>query len=190
MSVGVWKIHAGGVACVACIGAATYGFGVRPVLERQSRHSELQVEIAADRDRVAEAQEKERALHAEMDTLRSLGAGWAELRGEPRTLNEQLAELAAFAERHNLVLTTTRPGEPEARAFFTVRRISLAGTGGYAPCAAFLHDFVEAFPDATVEGFEVKAQGTENARGATFRFDLAWYADSAGVEANSPGESG
>lgn len=180
-----WKIHACGVAAVALIATGAYALGVRPALRQRERLADLQSEIAAARDRVAQTQASEHELRGELDRLQALGAGWAALRGEPRTLNEQLAALATLAEQHGLRLTTAQPGEPERRPFFTVRRISLAGTGGYAPCAAFLRDLVDALPDVTVEGLTLTAAGSEKGAEPGFAFELAWYSDAAGAGATS-----
>lgn len=190
MSTAVWKIHLGGLASVAGVIALAYWFGARPAMLQRDRLAELRARIAEVRRDVELAEANERVLQEELESLGTLGADWAALRGEPRTLNERLAELTALAEHHGLRLTSTQPGDPERREFFTVRRITVAGSGGYTACAAFLHDLVDALPDLTVEGLELEAEGSERAREASFRFDLAWYADSAGDLRESPAGSG
>lgn len=190
MSAAVWKIHLGGLASVTGVIALAYWFGARPAMLQRERLTELRARIAGVQADVELAKANGRVLQDELASLGTLGADWAALRGEPRTLNERLAELTALAERHGLRLTSTQPGEPERREFFTVRRLTVAGAGGYTSCAAFLHDIVDALPDLTVEGFELEAQGSEKDRVASFRFDLAWYADSAGDRRESPAGSG
>lgn len=177
-----WKLHAVGLALLGGMLAGAFMVAVRPIQRQREQadrlldaHAQLQAEIDDVRG-------VERDLRDELARLGALGAGWEARRGESRTLNERLADIAVVAERNGVRVHTLRPGTAQKGSFFTITPVAIVGEAGYAQCAAFVRDLLEHLPDVTIEALELRAVRSENGEATGgLTLGLAWYADSDGT---------
>jgi hypothetical protein len=83
-----------------------------------------------------------------------------------------LAKITDLAGETHLSVTEVRPGSATDGRDFDAVPISIAGTGSYPACAAFLHRLRSEFPDTAVKSFRATQADGGN---AIFSFDLLWY---------------
>jgi Tfp pilus assembly protein PilO len=168
-----WRIYAAAVLACAALTAGGYALGVAPAMAHSARLEADRVELVSRRQQAAEASAAAAAARTDLAATRDALAALP-LKLEPATLvNERLARLTDMASGARLSVAEIRPGAIKEGPDFDAVPISIAGTGTYPACAAFLHRLHAQFPDTTVRSFlAAQAEGAP----ATFTFDLVWHA--------------
>ena len=77
-----------------------------------------------------------------------------------------------MANEAHLSVAEIRPGVATEGRDFDAVPISLAGTGTYPACAAFMHRLHDQFPDTAIRSFRA---GQGDGTTASFSFDLVWH---------------
>jgi Tfp pilus assembly protein PilO len=93
-----------------------------------------------------------------------------------RNVNRRLAELTDLAAGAGLEVSEIVPAAAVAGSRFDTVPIRIRGTGSYPTCAAFLCKLTRAFPDTSVNSFELSGEPDKPHAPAAFRVQLAWYA--------------
>ena len=92
-----------------------------------------------------------------------------------------MAELARWADLHNLAVTGTRAGRPVALAYYDYVPISIAGEGRYTDLLGLLDRLRSDRTDLGVVSFTIDRRVT--GQGVSFTLELAWYVVGADPEA-------
>jgi len=143
---------------------------------RHNRAEAMRVELQTQQQRLAAARA---ALTGAKSQLAGLQADLADSPvrlSSMSALNARLADVSNLATNCDLILNELRPGDSEARSHYDVVYVYLSGTGTYRQCATFLQRLRQSLPDVAVASFELAAAPARNAKPATFRLDLRWYA--------------
>lgn len=170
---GVMPIHLGGVVVCGLLLAAGWGLGYAPLMT-QSQEALTLVEQAE------QVEQDEKKVKQELDQLvGELAAVQASLDEQPVSLqsaskiNPLLAQLAQWSELHELSVTRTNAGRPEALAYYDYVPITIAGEGGFAELLGFFKRMNRDRGDLGLVSFNVSRMASGN--GVTFGLDLAWY---------------
>lgn len=91
-------------------------------------------------------------------------------------LNERLSQVTALAARHHLAVDAIKPGQAQVKTHYVCQPIRVSGTGGFSSAVSFIHQMHKQLPDIAVRSLKLTADPTQPHRGATFEFDLRWYA--------------
>lgn len=167
-----WKLYASALLTCLALSAAGYALGVSPAMSRAAQTAADRAELAERRKQAGELSAATTAARADLVVTRDALAALP-LKLEPASaVNQRLARLANMAAESNLSVAEVRPGAlAEGRDFDSVP-ISIAGTGTYPACAAFLHRLHDRFPDTAVRSFRA---GQAEAGSASFGIDLVWH---------------
>ncbi len=177
---GLLPIHLGGAAVCVVLLALGWLLGLGPLLsDTQAASSTI--------EEARQAQQATQAGKAELDALtQRLEATQAELDQRPvslqsaDTINPLLAELAGWADEHQLELTRTNAGQPIALAYYDYVPIMLAGEGAYGELLGFFHKLHAGRGDLGVVSFNVARRAAT--AGVAYEIELAWY-----VKSRNPG---
>lgn len=176
-----WEIHGVGAAVLLGLSAAFYAAVVAPEINARAaaREQRTQLEQRMKRDgTLASALD-----HAENELARvvaALDASPLDLKRADQ-VNQRLAALIEAANRRGVRVDGVQPGAPVERDRFVKVPIRLAGDGSFRACTLFLHELHAGFPDTGVESIELTGNPASSESGATFVFNLVWYAAPGGA---------
>jgi Tfp pilus assembly protein PilO len=167
-----WKLYASAVMTCVALSAAGYALGVSPAVARAARAASERSELADRRKQVGELSAAATAARTELAATRDALTALPLKLEAATAVNQRLARLADMAAESSLSVAEVRPGTlTEGRDFDSVP-VSIAGTGTYPACAAFLHRLHDRFPDTAVRSFRA---GQSEAGTASFSIDLVWH---------------
>lgn len=178
---------AAGIVALAMITAALYFAAVRPIAAHRRTLHERTTELASLRtelEHLASARQADQqrivALRRECDAMT--------LRLEPADrLNAAMGRIVEIASACGLQIHESRSGDVVPGERFDTVPIGLSGLGRFPACIEFLHRGTAALGDVNLLTFELRGSPAAAAAGATFEFELEWYAlSAAGAEASGP----
>lgn len=170
---GVMPIHIGAAILCACLLLAGWLFGMGPLMS-ESHQATSVIEQAE------QAEFEAKRVKGELDRLSNeLISVQEQLDLQPVNLmsasqiNPLLSELAQWSELHDLGITSTSAGRPEALTYYDYVPIQIEGEGGFGDFLSFLDRLYKDRGDLGVITFGV--QRLASGHGVSFDIDLAWY---------------
>ena len=95
-------------------------------------------------------------------------------------INPLLAQLADWSELHNLSITRTNAGRPEALAYYDYVPVQISGEGSFGALLAFFDRLNSDRGDLGLVSFKVNRMAAGS--GVSFDLELAWYVLSDDVQ--------
>lgn len=172
-------VHVGG-ACLAL--AATLGVGALLLAPRVSAFVRGEKEEVALRDAKAQlaACEKDLVVVAASEAkLREEVGKAVTLRG-PEALTDQLQQLAALADEHQVQVRTMLPGQlltAKDQRSYAIQPIRLGGRASFAQMTSFLRDLGATLRDMRVVGLALEDGAARDDGSWTLAYEvaIAWY---------------
>jgi hypothetical protein len=183
------EVHAGGAAVVLALTALFYVAAVQPAISHWHAAATQGLRASASEQQVAMLQAEMQAAQTQLISLRIPDTGPTL---QPMdALNRRLSEIASLAAEHRLNLAAVHPGAAVAARRCIVVPISLAGTGTFVQCVAFLHDLHDRLADVSTTAFDLTAVADAGhpAPMAKFQLELRWYAAGAMPAPNATASS-
>lgn len=176
-----WPIHGAGIAALLGMSAAFYVLVAAPAVRASAaervQRTELEARVKKDGVLGSSLGRAERDL---AEIVRTLDASPLRLKAAEQ-VNHRLAALIEVAARRGVRVDGVQPGAPLERDRFVKVPIRLAGDGSFRACTLFLHELHESFPDTGVQSIELAGNPASPDSGATFVFNLVWYAAPGGA---------
>ena len=143
---------------------------VNPFLRPRSYAAEQKAKLADLRDRQLGLSKSLLQRREQLASLREA------LRLESSgTVNQRIAELARLAEATGLAVDGVQPGEAGRLGPYATVPTNVRASGKYPLCVAFLRALKQAFPDTSVDSFELTRKSDAEDGSAEFRVQLLWY---------------
>jgi len=173
---GAMPVHIGAGSLCAVLLLLGWVFGLGPLLsESHQATSVLEQAEQAEHDAKL-SKNKLDALAGDLQDIQTqLDAQPVNLSSAAK-INPLLAELAKWSEVHDLSITRTRAGRPEALAYYDYVPIEIAGEGAYGNVMAFLQSLHKDRGDLGVVAFDIRRMPASG--GVNFVIELAWYVTS------------
>ncbi len=179
----LWRIDAAGAAACLVFTLLVYFAGIRPVLGKRAHAADNRVRLNAQRRKCSELASVVVALKRQLEaTQKALASNTVRLQPADR-VNQRIAGIADLATESELKIDDIHLGTSSSTPRYTAVPITLAGTGTYRTCIAFLRRLNQAFPDTCVSMSDLSANPADLTGEAAFRFQLLWYAAPAGDSA-------
>jgi len=164
-------------------GLLFYSAAIRPLIDRREARAAQKVQLRTQRQNAARVSERIGVLRDHLVEMRkALDATPMQL-APAMHINRRIARLADLADRNGLKIDAIQPGKPTPTRRYEMIPIHLLGSGNYRTWAAFLHQLPQAFPDTSVDSFELSKNPGDPSAPAAFKIDLVWYAAPGGVGA-------
>lgn len=174
-----WKTrHIDAVAIGLCVLIAVpFSFPrINPLMRPHDYGAQQVAQLGVLRSNVQAADKAIAAQKARLAELRADLARQTVPLQSARTVNRRLAELTDLAAGAGLEVSEIVPAAAVAGSRFDTVPIRIRGAGSYPTCAAFLCKLTRAFPDTSVDSFELSGEPAKPHALAGFRVQLAWYA--------------
>jgi len=172
----LWHIDAAGAAACLAVTALVYFAGIRPTLSKRAHAAGNRARLRHQRLKCTETSGLATDLQSQLlDTQKALANNAIRLQPASR-VNQRVAGIADLATKSKLNIDDVRLGPSSSTSRYTAVPITLAGTGTYRTCIAFLHALNKTYPDTCVSTSEISSDPGDPASMATFKFELLWYA--------------
>ena len=175
----LWQIDALGAAVVCLAAGLWYFAGLQPLSDARAAREELeqkvtmQQEVAQERTRLAETQERQLKKIKEDIATSSINLLAVE------KINSHVSELTRAAGDSGLRVDEIKPSQPVALTRFTTVPIRLSGGGDYRSVTGFFRTLRRSHRDTGITGFKLQSQGAAGVPDSPelrFEVDLVWYA--------------
>ncbi|MCP3904438.1 MAG: hypothetical protein GY715_12490 [Planctomycetes bacterium] len=174
-----WHVDLAGVAVCAVLTLMGYGVIVQPIAHERDRLTAKRTELQ-QLDQQAQLVGNSRAsLEQELSRVRHDIAGSTVHLESVAHLNGRLARLLELAAESGMQVDETRSGETRSGTWHQAVPVHVSGRGTYTSCARFLHGLEARLPDVEVIAFNLVGSPAQRSEGASFSFELAWYAAAA-----------
>ena len=177
---GVMPTHLGaGVLCAVLL-LLGWAFGLEPLMSESQQATSVTEQAEQAELQAKQAQGQLDRLSDELQTVA------AQLDEQPvhllsaNRINPLLAELAQWAELHDVVITRTNAGRREALTYYDYVPIQIAGEGAYGDFLSLLQQLHHERGDLGVITFGINRKPAGN--GVAFEVGLAWYVRSDDME--------
>lgn len=177
---GVMPIHIGALLfCIVFI-AVGYVLGYAPLMSQTQQETSL-IEQAEEAELQAKQikQELDRIADELSDVKAALDEQPVNLKPASQ-INPLLAQLADWSELHNLSITRTNAGRPEALAYYDYVPVQISGEGSFGALLAFFDRLNSDRGDLGLVSFKVNRMAAGS--GVSFDLELAWYVLSDDVQ--------
>lgn len=173
-----------GVVVVAGISAVGYFGGIRPLLAHQADRLITERAVETKRAQLERQEAQQTTAEARVEDLEAQLRQYREgFTASPR-VNERIGELAELTKLVGVSVSSIKPADAVEGDGYTLRSISISGSGTPDSVATLLSELRRVFPDMGVRGFSVGAGGGES---SSLSADLVWFAGQSG-SADSAGE--
>ncbi len=168
------RVDALGVAVVLAGAAAFYCLAVQPLLNRREQQSVQQSQLELQRKNAALMTARAEDLKRKLAQARA-DLAQCPVKLEPASaVNTRIGRLADLAAQNGLKVDEIQPAEPTYGQDYGCLPIHLIGSGGFRTWTAFLHQLSSAFPDTSVDGFQLSGKPDDPSAPMTFQVDLVW----------------
>ncbi len=175
-----WHIDAIGAGLCLLLTLGLYTMSISPLRAEQDALDDRRLELKAHQ---AKADKLSMTRIAVGEQLAGVKASVAEVKLEllpASQINGRIAAVGDLAAALGLKIDSIQPGEAISGSRYEMVPMTLAGSGTYAKCLAFIHELRKALPDTGVSALELSGNPSERSgeKGseARFRFELLWYA--------------
>lgn len=149
-------VHAAGAVGVLVLGGLAYAFGVAPSLEASAQAHAQREAIARAGDRVRIAQSELEATKATLETLRAHDGV------EPVASEQLVGRLTDVTTTFGLTQLGTDRSGTERIGDLVRTRLTLNALGSFSDIDAFLSEYRDHLPTATIEGFAIMPSPTSS----------------------------
>ncbi|MHC5113196.1 MAG: type 4a pilus biogenesis protein PilO [Planctomycetota bacterium] len=174
-----WHVDLAGVALCVVLTFVGYGIILQPIADERDRLTAKRNELQQIQQQAHLAETSRTSLEEELKDVRQRIEDSAVHLESAAHLNGRLARLLALATDSGMQVDETSSGDTEDGQWHRTVPVRVSGRGSYTSCARFLHGLQAKLPDVEVLAFNLVGTPAQRSQGATFRFELAWYAAAA-----------
>lgn len=166
-------VHALGAIGVLMLGGLAYAFGVAPSLKAQAQAQAQREAIARAGDRVRIAKSELEAAEASLETLRARDGV------EPIASEQLVGRVTDITSQFGLTSLGTDRSGTERIGGLVRTRLTLNAMGSFSDIDAFLSEYRDHLPTATIEGFAIMPSPTSSGELALLATVLVYAPQSA-----------
>jgi hypothetical protein len=170
-----WKIHAIGGGVLLALTAAAWFPLIEPALATRNHYDVLIVQLQQERDRLADAQAKEKSQMAQIASLKALTDASPLMLKPPQYVNTRLQALTDLAQKTGFQVDNIEAGRSEAYERYGALQVRLSGRCRYAQLTKFFDALHKTMPDMSVNSADLTGRYSDQSSVPSVTTTLRWH---------------